>query len=173
MQLPRSISDLKLSILKVIAQEPDGIFHADICSNLLAHPNNRHSIQFIKKTISNMPASELVVREATGGGRPSKYHLSELGEAVLANIDSIPVTKAQEGAAGQKRSKQTAMPFAPPPEPAHTPINVSETANNVVDHIADLVEENRRYRALMIDLHRILTRELGLDAPTINGEPVS
>jgi len=180
-KIPKSISTLKLRCLELLSEHPKGLTSNRLAQLFLErYPDNTYSAGYIAKTLSNLPNGNYATRSVTGKGNYSTYHLTEYGKFALEVRDQIPLKEVVEGATGTKRTKkpskpipQTAMDF-PPSAPAPEPIrvNISETANNVADYIADLIEENRRYRELMITLHKTLTKELGLDAPTINGEPL-
>ena len=172
MNLPRSITDLKLAIIKYLATRPDGAARNEIVKACLQEKNNPHAKEFIAKTVSNMRVTKLTTRSTSGRGGVSLYYLSDYGRATLDNLDRVKITQAAGGSRPRQSNQGDLLATTPAPAPEPIRVNISETANNVADYITDLIEENRRYRELMITLHKTLTKELGLDAPTINGEPL-
>lgn len=177
-RIPRTISDLKLRCLHILKDKKEGAVLGVIAAEYHdRHGADEYSRSYITKTVMNMATGGYVTKESEGAGSIAVYHISDFGEFVIKHADKIPRKNPVEGVNNIKNppkvkpaSPQTSMALAPEPEPIR--VNISTTANSVVDHIADLVEENRRYRELMIKLHATLTKELGLDAPTINGEPL-
>lgn len=156
MDLPRKLPEQWAAILKALGTKDNALTNQE----MLAHIEPRLHPR-LDKMCSNLKKRDFLTSVPIPGTLAVKYQLTDYGVFCLANIDKIPSVPY----AGPRpyTTRNSAKSSAPPPVPHHPApiqINISSTANNVVDQISSLIEENRQYRELIIHTMKSLAAAL-------------
>lgn len=163
--IPKSMSDVKLDLLEILAI--NGPLTAPEVKDLYfaQNPDSKYPGAVVTKALANMLNGGYAEKEK---GWRSPYSIAAKGVVTYEARDQIkrtktPVPRSIAKKIKRKKPTQDDLPFLPP-EPQPVSINISKTADNVADSITALIEENARYRDLMLKLLDTLNNELGLQS---------
>ena len=174
-KLPKKIAELKIEIISVLYGKEDYLTVKEIQALVPERLKGSVSPRLVDMVKADKYLTvTTIVKEISGPGASGKaYKLTKIAEKIYENRDKIEVKVYKKYAPRmepnqkslfvipKKQKKGAAAP--PPPPPQAAPLNISDTAKNLMDMMTPLIKENADLRNLLLSVYELIGNALELN----------
>lgn len=149
--LPKKMTAQRAELFKLFGLKKNVSMSSKEIKERIPHNLERN----IEKIVSNNRMQGFIASIKREG--VAYYNLTDQGRYILKNLDQIVQTPMPPPTKYRPRGPA----FAPPaPKPKPLAPNISGTANNLADYATALIDQNATYRALLMDVYKLIGNAL-------------